>query len=60
MPPDEYPDEHKALCLVPKTKKFEPPSMTWDEVMNYITNTPDAHFPDTPEVDTIEVEDEIL
>lgn len=53
-------DEHKALCPVPKKKEFEPPPMTWDEVMNYITNEPSAHFPDVPEVDTIEVEDEIL
>lgn len=56
----EHPDEHKALCPVPKKKDWEPPPMTWDEVMNYITNEPSAHFPGVPEVDTIEVEDEIL
>ena len=56
MPLDEY-DE---LCIVPKDKKFKPPPMTWDEVMNYMTLEEDAHFPNVPEVDTIEVEGEIL
>ena len=51
-------DEHKELCS--KNKKFKPPPMTWDEVMNYITLEKDAHFPYIPEVETVEVEGEVL
>ena len=53
-------DEDNSHCLVPKNKKFKPPPMTWDEVMNYITNEEDVHFPNIPEVDTIEIEGDFL
>ena len=34
--------------------------MTWDEVDNWMTREKGARFTDIPEVETVEVEDEIL